>query len=79
MHTTCPTHCILDLIILFGQEYKLRCSSLRNVLQTPITSYLFGPNTLLSIPFSNILSPCSSHKVKDLHSYKSTKFMNLRI
>jgi len=41
---------------------------------TPITSYLLGPNILLSILFSNILSLCPSHIVSDQvsHPYETT-------
>jgi hypothetical protein len=34
---------------MFGEEYKLWSSSLCNLLHSPVTSSLFGPNILLSI------------------------------
>jgi hypothetical protein len=33
--------------------------------QPPVTSSLLGPYVLLSNLFSNTLSPCSSHSVRD--------------
>jgi hypothetical protein len=39
--------------ITFGEKYKCWSSSLCNFLQPPITSFLPGPNILLSTPFSN--------------------------
>jgi hypothetical protein len=34
-------------------------------LQPPVTSSFFGPNILLSTLFSNTVSLCSSHNVRD--------------
>jgi hypothetical protein len=60
-----------DLIILLilGEEYKLRSSLLCSFLHYPITSPHFGPNILL---FSNTFSLCSSFSVRDQasHPYK---------
>jgi hypothetical protein len=51
MCASCAAHLTaVDLIIMsiFGEEYKSRSSSLRNILQPPIISPLLGPNICLS-------------------------------
>jgi hypothetical protein len=42
----------LIILIILGEEYKSRSSSLCNFLCSPVTSSLFGPNILLSTLFS---------------------------
>ena len=59
IRATCPTHLILLSFItrkILGEEYKLFSSLLCNLLLSPVTSSLLGPNILLNTMFSYILS-----------------------
>jgi len=59
LYATCYTPVvILDLntLMIFGEEYKLWSFSLRNFLQSPVTSSLLGPNILFSALFSGTLN-----------------------
>jgi len=72
IHATCPAHLILlDFIsrTILGEEYRSFISSLCNLLHSPVTSSLLGPNILLST-----LSFLSSRNVSDQvsHPYKTT-------
>jgi hypothetical protein len=64
----------LITLTILGEEYKPCSSSLCSFLQTPVTSSLLGPNTLLSTLFPNTLTLCSSLnvRVQVSHSYKTT-------
>jgi len=77
IHATCPAHLILHDFItrtILGEQYKSFTSSLCNLLHSPVTSSLLGPNILLNTLFSNTLSHLSSRNVSDQVSqpYKTT-------
>ena len=77
IRSICPAHLILlDFITRtkLGELYKSFSSSLCNLLHSPVTSFVLGPNILLNTMFSNILSFLSSRNVNDQfsHPYKAT-------
>ena len=77
IRATCPPHLILlDFITrtMLGEEYRSFSSSLCNLLYSPVTSSLLGPNIPLNTTFSNILSFLYSLNVSDEVSnpYKTT-------
>src|SRR5215469_15855187 len=77
IRATCPAHLILvDLTTrtIVGVEYRSFSSSLCKFLNSPVTSSLLGPNTLLNTLFSNTLSLCTPLNVSDQvsHSYRTT-------
>jgi hypothetical protein len=60
----CPLHTPWLILIIFGEEYKLRSSSSCSPLQPPVTSSPFAPNILSSTLFSNTPTLRPSFKVK---------------
>ena len=75
IRATCPAHLILlDFITrtILGETYKSFSFLLCNLLHSPVTSSLLGPNILLNTMFSNTLSFLSSRNVSDQvsHIYK---------
>ena len=80
IHATCPAYImLLDLItqIILGEEHRSLSSSLCSFLNSPVTSYLLGPNVLLSTLFSNTLSLSSSFNVSDKVSHPYIKQIKL--
>ena len=67
---------LLDFITrtILGEEYISFSFSLCNLLHSPVTSSLIGPNILLNTMFSDTLSFLSSLNVSDQvsHPYKTT-------
>jgi hypothetical protein len=58
----------LIILIIPGEEYKLRRSSLFRLLQSHVTSSVFRPNTLL-FP---LLHPLLNARDKVSHPYRTT-------
>ena len=71
----CPHFIRLDLNtwIMFGEEYRSFSTSLRNLLHSPVTSSLSGPNILLNTLFSNTLRLTSSPHANDQVSHRYKK------
>ena len=71
IRATCPAHLILDFITrtILGEEYRSFSSSLCNLLHSPVTSSLLGPNILLDTLFSNTLSFLFSLNISDQVSH----------
>jgi len=80
---TSPAHLILlDFITrtILVEDYKSFSSSLCNLLHSPVTSFLLGPNILPNTMFSNTLSFLSARNVSDqVYSYKKRHFKKVRL
>ena len=59
----CPSHSWFDDLDSISWV-QIWSSSLCSILQSPVTSFLLGPNVILSTLFSNTLSLCSSPSVR---------------
>jgi hypothetical protein len=66
--------CIPSSSHLSWLDHKLRSFSLCSFIQHPVTSSLFGPNTLLSTLFWKNLSSCSFLNIRDKvsNTYRTT-------
>ena len=68
-NSVCPRYAISSI-----PQYKSFSSSLCNLLHSPVTSSLLGPNIFLNTLFANTLSFLSSRNANDQvsHPYKTT-------
>ena len=63
--------------VLFGVQHNSRSSSSRSFLQDTVTSSLWGPCTLLGVPFCTTLSACFALDVEDQVSYQQNQRQNI--
>ena len=67
IRATCLAHLILPDFItrtILGEEHRTFSSSLCNLLHSPVTSFLRGPNILLNTIFSNTHSAHTEEKLE---------------
>lgn len=66
-------HVILNFItlIILGDQYKLQSSSMHNILHSPVTLYLFGPNSQHTVPKFLISLPSLEYEI-NIHTNKSS-------
>ena len=72
IRATCPTCLTLFTQTIFGEEYRLLGFSLCSFLYSHVTSFLLGPNILLSTLFSNTNShPCKQASFTSLQLWRT--------
>ena len=76
IRTTSPAHLILLVFItrtMLGEEYRSFSSSLCNLLHSPVTSSLLGPNILLNSKFSASFPPAMPATKFHTHAKQKAK------